>query len=111
MLWLGQNCHRLVEGLLASAKLGAVFAPANWRQSPEEFVTLLDDARAKVVIWQDEEIGAQVSEARRLWAGEARWLQHDGTGTDVDGDERATRPSWPRGPPRTPASPSTRTPR
>ena len=77
VLWLGQNCHRLVEGLLACAKIGAVFAPANWRQSPEEFVTLLEDARAKVVIWQAEEVGEHVAAARGSWGGQALWLQHD----------------------------------
>ena len=69
VLWLGQNCHRLLEGLLACAKIGAVFSPANWRQSAEELVTLLDDAAAKVVIYQEEEIGATVAEARGRWTG------------------------------------------
>lgn len=86
VLWLGQNCHRLVEGLLACAKLGAVFSPANWRQSPDEFVTLLDDAKAKVVIWQDEEIGHQITAARRTWGGDALWLQHDGIGGEPEGE-------------------------
>ncbi|HLG92699.1 MAG TPA: AMP-binding protein, partial [Acidimicrobiales bacterium] len=36
ILWLGQNCHRVLEGLLAAAKLGAVFCPVSWRQSAEE---------------------------------------------------------------------------
>ena len=77
VLWLGQNCHRVLEGLLACAKVGAVFVPANWRQSPEELVTLLDDLAAPVVIWQEEEIGASVAAARARWAGTARWLRHD----------------------------------
>lgn len=81
VLWLGQNCHRVIEGLLACAKIGAVFSPANWRQSTEELVTLLDDAAPAVVLWQDEEIGSTVAEARGRWTGKARWLQHDGTGT------------------------------
>lgn len=80
VLWLGQNCHRVIEGLLACAKVGAVFTPANWRQSAEELVTLLDDAAPAVVVWQEEEIGAAVREARDRWDGKARWLQHDGTG-------------------------------
>ncbi len=77
VLWLGQNCHRLLEGLLACAKIGAVLSPANWRQSAAELVTLLEDAKAKVVIYQEEEIGAPVAEARASWTGRARWLQHD----------------------------------
>ena len=77
VLWLGQNCHRVIETLLACAKIGAVFSPANWRQSSKEIVTLLDDARSKVVIWQEEEIGSAVREARKSWQGSALWLRHD----------------------------------
>src|ERR1700704_2573155 len=36
VLWLGQNSFRIVEGLLAAAKLGAMFCPVNWRQSADE---------------------------------------------------------------------------
>ncbi len=77
VLWLGQNCHRLIETWLACAKVGAVAVPANWRQSADEMVTLLDDAQPAVVVWQEEEIGATVAEARSRWGGTARWLQHD----------------------------------
>jgi long-chain acyl-CoA synthetase len=79
ILWLGQNSFRLVEALLAAAKLGAVFCPANWRQSPDEFAFVIDDTRAKVVIWQDEEIGDAVRAGRDLATSgsEGRWLQHD----------------------------------
>lgn len=81
LVWLGQNCHRLVESWLACAKIGAVVVPANWRQSAAEMVTLLDDARPVVVVWQREEIGDTVTEARARWDGTSRWLQHD----DPDG--------------------------
>jgi long-chain acyl-CoA synthetase len=84
VLWLGQNCHRVIEGLLGCAKIGAVFVPANWRQSPDELVSLLDDVAPQVVIWQQEEIGDAVIAARQRWAGTARWLQHDGEGTGED---------------------------
>ena len=80
VLWLGQNCHRVLEGLLACAKLGAVFVPANWRQTAGEMVTLLDDVRPAVVIWQVEEIGGAAAEARAEWSGESVWLQHDAEG-------------------------------
>jgi long-chain acyl-CoA synthetase len=82
VLWLGQNCHRLVEAWLACAKIGAVVIPANWRQSADEMVTLLDDALPEVVIWQAEEIGDTVAEARSRWQGKTRWLQHDATSGD-----------------------------
>jgi long-chain acyl-CoA synthetase len=84
ILWLGQNSFRVLETLLAAAKLGAVFCPANWRQSPDEFAFVIDDTQAKVVIWQDEEIGETVRAGRALAAtGEkGRWLQHDTGGSD-----------------------------
>ncbi len=80
VVWLGQNCHRLIETWLAVAKIGAVVVPANWRQSATEMVTLLADARPVVVIWQHEEIGDTIEEARSRWEGTARWVQHDATG-------------------------------
>jgi acyl-CoA synthetase (AMP-forming)/AMP-acid ligase II len=82
VLWLGQNCHRLLEGLLGCAKVGAVFVPANWRQSADELVTLLSDVQPKVVIWQDEEIGQVIAAGREQWPGPALWLQHDAAGEE-----------------------------
>src|SRR5204863_7099512 len=35
ILWLGQSSFRVVELLLAAARLGALLCPANWRQSAE----------------------------------------------------------------------------
>src|SRR4051795_126720 len=52
ILWLGQNCHVVLEALLAAAKLGATFCPANWRQSPDEFAYVLEDLAPAVVLWQ-----------------------------------------------------------
>lgn len=81
VLWLGQNSVRLLECLLACAKLGAYFCPANWRQSVDETVFVLDDLSPAVVVWQDAEIGATVRAAReKAPAGE--WVQHDGTTGD-----------------------------
>lgn len=80
VLWLGQNCHRVLEGLLASAKIGAVFCPVNWRQSADELGFVLADAEPAVVIWQQAEIGEAVAKARAGTDGKARWLQHDGSG-------------------------------
>jgi len=79
ILWLGQNSFRVLEGLLAAAKLGAIFCPANWRQSPDEFAFVIDDTRAKVAIWQDEEIGDAVRSGRGVAeaGNDGLWLQHD----------------------------------
>src|SRR3954452_16349003 len=89
ILWLGQNSFRVLEGLLASAKVGAVFCPANWRQSPSEFAFVIEDCRAKVVFWQEEEIGDAVRGGRAEAASsdESLWLRHDVDAGPPDGYE------------------------
>ena len=82
ILWLGQNCHRLLEALLAAGKIGAVFCPANWRQSAEEFAFVLSDCEPAVVIAQDAEIGEALSAARTSSNTKASWVVHDGDGPD-----------------------------
>ena len=89
VLWLGQNCHRLVEGLLACAKIGAVFCPANWRQSADELAYVITDSAPRVVIWQDEEVGEAVRAAREIAGGDAVWIQHDAGADDSAGYEAA----------------------
>jgi long-chain acyl-CoA synthetase len=80
ILWLGQNSFRVLELLAAAAKVGAIFCPANWRQSADELAFILRDLEPKVVVWQDEEIGATVRAARKLAGSSAVWLQHDAEG-------------------------------
>ncbi len=80
ILWLGQNSFRILEGLCAAAKLGGAFCPANWRQSPQELVFVIDDVDAAFVIWQEAEIGDVVREARELSSSTATWVQHDASG-------------------------------
>jgi acyl-CoA synthetase (AMP-forming)/AMP-acid ligase II len=82
VLWLGQNCHRLLESLLAAAKIGAVFCPVNWRQTAEELAFVIDDVDARVVIWQEEEVGDAGRWAREMAASSGRWLQHDADGNE-----------------------------
>jgi acyl-CoA synthetase (AMP-forming)/AMP-acid ligase II len=77
VLWLGQNSFRVLEALLAAAKLGAMFCPTNWRQSAEELAFVIDDIDARVVLWQEEEIGDAVRDARAASASSALWLRHD----------------------------------
>ena len=81
LLWLGQNCHRLLEGLLAAAKLGAVFCPANWRQSAAEFAFVITDSDPAVVFYQESEIGDTLRQARDDSGSKALWIGHD-----VEGD-------------------------
>ncbi len=82
ILWVGQNCHRLLEGLLAAAKLGGRFCPVNWRQSPDELAFVIADAAPQAVLWQEAEIGGAVQQARKQQPGPpgALWIQHDGAG-------------------------------
>jgi len=82
VLWLGQNSFRVLELLLATAKLGAMFCPANWRQSPDELAFVIDDLASRVVIWQEEEVGDTVRAGRRRATSTARWIQHDDDGPD-----------------------------
>jgi long-chain acyl-CoA synthetase len=77
VLWLGQNCHRLLETLLAAGRLGASLCPANWRQAADELAFVVQDLEPAVVIWQDEEIGEVVRAARRQAGFPAAWYQHD----------------------------------
>lgn len=77
VLWLGQNSHRLFEALLASAKLGAIFCPANWRLSSAEVTQILEDFRPGVVIWQQAEMGEQLAAVRTQFAASSQWIQHD----------------------------------
>lgn len=82
VLWMGQNSHRVIETLLACAKIGAVCCVSNWRQSVDEFAFVIGDADAKVVIWQEAEVGDTVGAARDRASSGAIWLQHDADGDD-----------------------------
>jgi acyl-CoA synthetase (AMP-forming)/AMP-acid ligase II len=87
VLWLGQNSFRVLELLLACSKLGAMFCPANWRQTAEELAFVIDDLSPRVVVWQDEEVGDPVREARTKVTTEAHWLRHDTDDPPQDADE------------------------
>jgi acyl-CoA synthetase (AMP-forming)/AMP-acid ligase II len=77
VLWLAQNCHHAFETLLACARLGAVWTPVNWRQSPEEIAFVIDDAEPGLVFWQSAEVGDAASRARELASSGAEWIRHD----------------------------------
>jgi acyl-CoA synthetase (AMP-forming)/AMP-acid ligase II len=86
VLWMAQNCHRLLEALLASAKVGAILCVVNWRQSADELEFVLTDFDPSIVLWQEAEIGETSLKARQQAAGagvrNATWIQHDGAGSD-----------------------------
>ncbi|WP_029115725.1 AMP-binding protein [Mycobacterium sp. URHB0044] len=86
VLWLAQGAARFLELMIGCARLGAMICPVNWRQSGEELAFVIDDFDPKVIVWQDEEIGAQVAQARALAGQSAVWIQHDSD--DPDSYER-----------------------
>ncbi|GAA2447670.1 AMP-binding protein [Actinomadura vinacea] len=84
VLWLGQNSFRVLELLLACARLGAIFCPANWRQSADELAHVLDDLAPAVVVWEEGSGGGvsreEVEKARGAGPGgqvspDARWVR------------------------------------
>ena len=86
VLWLAQTSVRFLELMVACARLGAMICPANWRQSADEIVFVIEDFDPAVIVWQDEEIGARVRAARDAATTGAIWIQHD-TGAE-DGYDR-----------------------
>ncbi len=90
ILWMGQNSHRIIECLGAAAKLGAICCVANWRSSADELAFVLGNAEAKVVIWQDADVGETVAAAREQVGEavqEALWLRHDAGAQDQESYE------------------------
>ncbi|WP_219462391.1 AMP-binding protein [Nonomuraea rhizosphaerae] len=71
VLWLGQNSHAVLELLLACSRLGAVFCPANWRQSADELRFVLEDLTPKVVVWEDSETTAALASS----SGASHWVR------------------------------------
>ena len=43
IVWHGQNSFRVIELLLASARVGAVFCPLNWRMPDDELEFCIED--------------------------------------------------------------------
>ena len=82
VLWIGQNCHRLLELLIAAGRLGAALCPANWRLGAAELAAAVDDLEPRVVVWQQAEIGERVAAARQssTAAAAATWVRHDAEG-------------------------------
>jgi long-chain acyl-CoA synthetase len=71
VVWLGQNSFRVLELLLACARLGAICCPANWRQRADELAYVIADLNPKVVVWEESEA---VEKARGQVDLDARWV-------------------------------------
>ena len=82
ILWLGQNSFKVLELLLAAAKMGAVLCPANWRMSVSEVRRTIDDFDPKVIFWQEVETGEVHRTSKLGWAEGRLWIQHDGLNED-----------------------------
>ena len=86
VLWLGQNSARVLEAILACARLGAIFCPVNWRQSEAEIEFVLKDVEPALVIWQQQEIGDSLQLLREKFSALGQcWLQHDGEQSEYEG--------------------------
>jgi long-chain acyl-CoA synthetase len=86
LLWLGQNSFKVLELLLAAAKMGAVLCPANWRMTVNEIRRTVDDFDPKVIFWQEAETGEVHRKSRLGWQEGRLWIQHDGAEIDCFND-------------------------
>ncbi|MDH4391243.1 MAG: AMP-binding protein [Aquabacterium sp.] len=82
--WLGHNSPAMLAGLLACAKLGAVFVPLNWRLAPAELVAIADHAGLVALEHTPElaDLAAQVRAGAGLVAADAS-VQAPATPGDV----------------------------
>lgn len=71
--WLGHNSPAMLAGLLACARLGAVFVPLNWRLAPAELVVIADHAGLAALAHTPElaDLADQVRAGAGLAAGDA----------------------------------------
>jgi acyl-CoA synthetase (AMP-forming)/AMP-acid ligase II len=61
---ISENCHRFLEAYFASAKLGAVLVPINYRLAPDDFIYILNNSQAKILIAQPDFI-SWISERKK----------------------------------------------
>jgi long-chain acyl-CoA synthetase len=77
VVWIGLNCHRLLELVYACAKVGAVATPINWRLTPAEYAGVIADVAPTVVLTSGDADFADVNRATAEAAPEATVLVHD----------------------------------
>jgi acyl-CoA synthetase (AMP-forming)/AMP-acid ligase II len=83
IVWIGQNSAKIIELLLACAKIGAMICPANWRITPTEFRAVVDNFDPRMIVWQDLEVGDVYHLNKDEWQTQGRiWIQHDGQGEE-----------------------------
>ncbi|MEU6379379.1 AMP-binding protein [Streptomyces sp. NPDC046909] len=95
LLWVGRNSFRILECLLAAARVGAVFCPVNWRQSADELTFVMDDFTPRVVIWEQAAVGDTAMAARGASATRTHWIRADGPADDNEYEARLSSVSTP----------------
>jgi len=80
VVWIGLNCHRLLELVFACAKLGAIATPINWRLTPAEYATVLEQVRPTLVLTSSSADFDEVNAATRQTVPGATVIAHDDPG-------------------------------
>jgi len=70
------NTPSFVFGLLASARIGAIFNPINYRLAAQELAFILSDGSARALLFE-EEGAAVVEKAAAVTPGTAHWIYAD----------------------------------
>ena len=83
LLWLGQNCHRLLETLAAASLLGASVCPVNWRLSVRELQFIYSDLAPAVVFIQgvDAPVDAKAFVGQLPVSQRTHYYDGDGAGS------------------------------
>ena len=77
IVWLGQNCHRWMEALIASASVGAILCSLNWRLRVDEIAPQISELDPKLILWD----GAHpLADELRVAGRRARLVAIDGVG-------------------------------
>jgi acyl-CoA synthetase (AMP-forming)/AMP-acid ligase II len=84
VVWIGLNCHRLLELIFGCAKLGAIASPVNWRLTASEYEGIVGDTRPAAVLTSGDAEFAKVNEAVRALVPDAAWIVHDDPAYEAD---------------------------
>ncbi|MDB5703873.1 MAG: AMP-dependent synthetase [Sphingomonas bacterium] len=82
VVWLGQNSNAVVELLLGSNRIGAMLCVANWRQSADELLFVLDDLTPSAIFWEMSETGTVTADLRARASANTLWVASDDDGPD-----------------------------
>jgi fatty-acyl-CoA synthase len=68
---LGQNRLEQVELFFATAKLGAILVPVNWRLAPDEVAYILSNSEPSILFYGEDLSGTVKELGKGLWKGKA----------------------------------------